>query len=69
MENLHPKDSLAIIEAVINQRKQKYEENGIFLIFWGILVTLAGIGQFLMLKMNFYPLNCQTIRNGMGFCV
>ncbi len=55
MENLHPKDSLAIIEAVINQRKQKYEENGIFLIFWGVLVALAGIGQFLMLKMNFYP--------------
>lgn len=55
MENLHPKDSLAIIETVINQRKQKYEENGIFLIFWGILVALAGIGQFLMITLNFYP--------------
>lgn len=33
--NLNPKESFAIIEAVINERKRRYEENGIFLIFWG----------------------------------
>ncbi len=56
MENkLEPKDSLAIIEAVINERKKRYEENGVFLIFWGILVALAGICQFIMLQMKFYP--------------
>lgn len=56
MENkLAPKDSLAIIETVINERKKRYEENGVFLIFWGILVALAGICQFIMLQMKFYP--------------
>lgn len=52
---LEPKDSLAIIESVINERKKRYEENGVFLIFWGILVALAGIYQFIMLQMKFYP--------------
>ncbi|MDO4229919.1 MAG: hypothetical protein Q4C98_08900 [Capnocytophaga sp.] len=55
MENLQPKDSLAIIEAVISERKKKYEENGFLFIFWGILVILAGILQFLMLWLDFQP--------------
>lgn len=46
MENLQPKDSLAIIEAVINQRKQKYEQNGIIFIFWGVMIVVSGIVNF-----------------------
>ena len=42
-------DSLKIIQSIINQRKQKYEENGFFLIFWSVLIMLAGIIQFVML--------------------
>ena len=48
-------DSLKIIQSVINQRKQKYEENGFFLIFWSVLIMLAGIIQFVMLITNYYP--------------
>ena len=48
-------DSLKIIQSVINQRKQKYEENGFFLIFWSMLIMLAGIIQFVMLIANYYP--------------
>lgn len=55
MENLNPNESLKIIQTIINQRKQKYEENGFFFIFWGILVAIAGILQFLMLHFNYYP--------------
>ena len=48
-------DSLKIIQSVINQRKQKYEENGFFLIFWSVLIMLAGIIQFVMLIADYYP--------------
>ncbi len=57
MENLTTQDSLKIIQTVINQRKRKYgkrkyEENGKFLLFWGILIMVAGITQFIMIKMG-----------------
>lgn len=48
-------DSLKIIQSVINQRKQKYEENGFFLIFWSVLIMLAGVVQFAMLAADYYP--------------
>ncbi|ATA92161.1 hypothetical protein CGC56_08340 [Capnocytophaga canimorsus] len=54
MEQLQPNDSLKIIQEVINQRKQKYEQNGFFFIFWGILIVMAGILHFAMLKLNFH---------------
>jgi hypothetical protein len=43
MENLEPKDSLAIISAIISERQQKYEQNGLVFIFWGILIAVSGI--------------------------
>lgn len=54
MEHLQPNDSLKIIQEIINQRKQKYEENGFFFIFWGILISVAGITQFLMYQFDFH---------------
>lgn len=48
MENLTTQDSLKIIQTVIDQRKQKYEQNGIFLLFWGVLIMIAGIAQFIL---------------------
>lgn len=50
MENLSTQDSLKIIQAVIDLRKQKYEQNGIFLIIWGALVAIAGITQYIMIQ-------------------
>lgn len=43
MEHLQPKESLQIIQRIINERKQKYEQNGILFIFWGILIVLASV--------------------------
>ena len=54
MEHLQPNDSLKIIQEIINQRKQKYEQNGFFFIFWGILISIAGITQFLMYQFDFH---------------
>ena len=47
MENLEPKDSLAIISAIISERQQKYEQNGLVFIFWGILIAVSGIVNFI----------------------
>ena len=47
MENLEPKDSLAIISAIISERQQKYEQNGLVFIFWGILIAVGGIVNFI----------------------
>ncbi len=52
MENLKPADSLQLIQSVIELRRRKYEENGLMLLFWGALVTIAGVGQFIMIKMG-----------------
>ena len=52
---LQPTDSLRIIQDIIRQRKQKYEENGFFLIFWSVLISLSGIIQFVMLALDYYP--------------
>lgn len=55
MENLQPKDSLMIIQSVINQRKKKYEDNGLVLVFWGVLIMLSGFLQFYMIYNRIYP--------------
>lgn len=52
MENLSTKDSLKIIQTVIEQRKRKYEENGFFLLLWGALVIIAGVSQYIMIAMG-----------------
>ncbi len=53
MENLTTQDSLKIIQTVIDQQRRKYEENGIFLILWGILIAIAGITQFTLTQMGY----------------
>ncbi|ATA68993.1 hypothetical protein CGC48_10410 [Capnocytophaga cynodegmi] len=54
MEQLQPNDSLKIIQEIINKRKQKYEQNGFFFIFWGVLIMLAGTIHFLMYQFDFH---------------
>ena len=50
---LQPSDSLKIIQEIIQQRKQKYEANGFFLLFWGALIALSGIVALLSFCMPF----------------
>lgn len=50
MENLTTQESLSIIQSIIDQRKQKYEQNGIFLIIWGLLIAIAGTVQYIMIQ-------------------
>lgn len=49
---LSPQQSLDIIGAVIEQSKRKYEENGHFILMWGLAIILAGVSQFALIKMG-----------------
>lgn len=51
-EEFQPHDSLKLIEAVINQTKMKYEDNGLTILVWGILVFIAGTVQFVMIQIG-----------------
>ena len=46
-------ESLQIIQSMINTAKNKISENGFYFLLWGMLVIIACITQFAMIKMGF----------------
>lgn len=52
-ENLLPEESLQIINSMINAAKNKLADDGFHLIFWGWLVLLCAITQYVTLKLNY----------------
>lgn len=53
-ENFSPKDSLLLIDSMINQAKNRFSENGFLYLLWGWLILFCALGHFLMLKMNWF---------------
>lgn len=51
-ENFSPKDSLMLIDNMINQAKNRFSENGFLYLLWGWLVFFCSIGHFVLLKLN-----------------
>ncbi len=56
-QNLTPEKSFELINQVINAAKTKFEENGFIYAFWGLLGTVAALGQFILLKNGYYSIN------------
>lgn len=56
-EKLSAEKSLELITEVITQARKKFEENGFIFMFWGALIAIAAIGQFLLLKHEYYTVN------------
>ena len=56
-EKLTAEKSLELITEVITQARKKFEENGFIFMFWGALIAIAAIGQFLLLKYEYYSIN------------
>lgn len=59
-EELSPQQSLELITKIIAQAKQKVSEDAILFLymFWGLLVTFASLGQFVLLRIEAYkPFN------------
>jgi uncharacterized membrane protein len=51
-ENFSPKDSLLLIDNMINQAKNRISENGFLYLLWGWLVFFCSIAHFVLLKLN-----------------
>lgn len=56
-EKLSAEKSLELITEVIAQARKKFEENGFIFMFWGALIAIASIGQFLLLKNEYYAIH------------
>ncbi len=57
MDKLSPEKSLELITQTIAQARNTFEENGIIYTFWGGLIAIASISQFLLLKSEYYEIS------------
>lgn len=51
-ENFSPKESLQLIDQMINQAKSRFSENGFLYLLWGWLILFCSIGHFVLLKLK-----------------
>jgi hypothetical protein len=56
-ENFTPEDSLDLIKQVIQEARNKFNENGFIYMFWGILTAIASLSQFILLKNEHFDIN------------
>ncbi len=56
-DKLSPEKSLELITQVITQARNKFEENGFIYMFWGALIAITSISQFVLLKNEYYNIN------------
>ena len=56
-DKLSPEESLELITQVITQARNKFEENGFIYMFWGALIAITSISQFIFLKNEYYTIS------------
>lgn len=56
-DKLSPEKSLELITQVIVQARNKFEENGFIYMFWGLLIAITSISQFILLKNEYYSIS------------
>jgi hypothetical protein len=54
-ENFDPKQSLLLIESMINRAKDKFAEDGSMYLLWGWVVFICSLTQFVLLHFFKYP--------------
>ena len=54
-ENFDPKQSLLLIESMINRAKDKFAEDGSMYLLWGWVVFVCSITQFVLMHFFKYP--------------
>jgi uncharacterized membrane protein len=52
-----PEQSFELITRVIGEARNRFEESGFIYVFWGILITVASLSQFVLLKNELYNIN------------
>ena len=53
-ENFSPKDSLLLINSMINQAKNRFSENGFLYLLWGWLILFCAVGHFVLLQLQIF---------------
>ncbi|OQX97432.1 MAG: hypothetical protein B6I20_12645 [Bacteroidetes bacterium 4572_117] len=56
-DKISPEKSFELITQVITQARNRFEENGFIYIFWGILIPITSISQFILLKNEYHDIN------------
>ena len=54
-ENLDPRQSLLLIESMINRAKDKFAEDGSMYLLWGWVVFICSLTQFVLMHFLKYP--------------
>ena len=54
-ENFDPKESLLLIESMINRAKDKFAEDGSMYLLWGWVVFVCSLTQFVLMHFFKYP--------------
>lgn len=54
-ENFDPKESLLLIESMINRAKDKFAEDGSMYLLWGWVVFICSLTQFVLMHFFKYP--------------
>lgn len=53
-ENFSPKDSLLLIDSMINQAKNRISENGFLYLLWGWVILFSALGHFVLIKLQLF---------------
>lgn len=53
-ENFSPKDSLLLIDNMINQAKNRFSENGFLYLLWGWVILICAVGHFILIKLQLF---------------
>lgn len=48
-QEFSPQDSLAVISNMIREARQRYEENGVIFMLWGVSIALVAAAQFYLM--------------------
>lgn len=56
-DKLSPEESLELITQTIIQARNRFEENGFIYMFWGALIGITSISQFVLLKNDYIDIN------------
>lgn len=51
-ENFSPKDSLQLIDSMINQAKNRFTENGFLYLLWGWVIFVCAVFHFAAIKLS-----------------
>ena len=56
-DELTPKESIDLINEMIDGAKARMNENGFIFLFWGWLIIICAVSQLILLQMGYYEIN------------